>query len=113
MNLRCVCGRKKVTAVMLTDVVTPKTSMDVAPILGSRDYKAPPLVVFEVTDEILGFRKDGKSENGRRVHDLQGTEGCEHPECQRHGRGGLRANELIVEMREENDRAGENDSSAQ
>ena len=30
---------------MLTDVTTPKQSKNVAPTLGSRDYKSPPLVV--------------------------------------------------------------------
>ena len=33
---------------MLTDVVTPKQSEDIAPTLGSRDYKSPPhLVIWE------------------------------------------------------------------
>ena len=32
---------------MLTDVPTPKQSLDVAPTLGSRDYKSPPWLCIE------------------------------------------------------------------
>ena len=67
---------------MMANVGYQILSWDVSQTLQSRDYKSPPLVIYEEDDEAMGIWQNGKSKNAGRFSNLQRTESHEHIECE-------------------------------